>query len=303
MWSEFMSGSLSTVEPKIGIVTITYNSASCIEDFLRCSLNQSFQNFLLIIVDNNSTDDTVSRINDCSDERIHLIQNSENYGVARGNNIGSEFAISELCDYVMLINNDTEFDETLFAGLFAAMEQFNVSVIVPKIHYFEPKGMIWYAGGNFKPVRGWYVDHYGLDIVDTGQFDDIKTVRYAPTCCMLVKASVFSLVGMMDEKYFVYHDDSDFCFRLGKRNIEILYFPKTILIHKASSLTGGSQTNFSIYYLSRNAMYFAKKNLGLYFYIALVIEQVLIVVKAITFQEKFSVLKLRQKAFFDGIRM
>jgi GT2 family glycosyltransferase len=298
-----MSGSLSTVEPKIGIVTITYNSASCIEDFLRCSLNQSFQNFLLIIVDNNSTDDTVSLINECSDERIHLIQNSVNDGVARGNNVGSEFAISERCDHVMLINNDTEFDDTLFASLLDAMEQFNVSVVVPKIHYFEPKDMIWYAGGNFKPVRRWYVDHYGIGKIDTGQLDAIKTVRYSPTCCMLIKTSVFSLVGMMDEKYFVYHDDSDFCFRLWKRNIGILYFPKTILLHKVSSLTGGGKTNFSIYYMSRNAIYFAKKNLGFYFYIALIIEQVSILVKTIVLRERFSVFKLRQKAFFDGIRM
>jgi hypothetical protein len=50
-------------------------------------------------------------------------------------------------------------------------------------------------------------------------------------------------------------------------------------------------------------MYFAKKNLGIYFYIALIIEQVLIVVKTIVFRENFSVFKLRQKAFFDGIRM
>jgi GT2 family glycosyltransferase len=303
MWSELMSGSLSTVEPKIGIVTVTYNSASCIEDFLKCSLSQSFRNFLLIVVDNNSTDDTVSLINKCSDERIHLIQNSENHGVARGNNIGSEFAISELCDYVMLINNDTEFDDTFVADLFAAMKQLNVSVIVPKIHYFEPKGMIWYAGGDFKAVRGWYVDHYGFGKMDTGQLDAVKTVRYAPTCCMLINTSVFLLVGMMDEKYFVYHDDSDFCFRLWKRNIDIMYFPKTILFHKVGGLTGGSQSNFSIYYMGRNAMYFAKKNLGIYFYMALIIEQVLIVVKAIVFQEGFSIFKLRQKAYFDGIRM
>jgi GT2 family glycosyltransferase len=298
-----MSESLSTVEPKIGIVTITYNSASCITDFLRCSLSQSFQNFLLIIVDNNSTDNTVSLINEFSDSRIHLIQNNANHGVARGNNIGSEFAISELCDYVMLINNDTEFENTLFASLFAAMKQYNVSVIVPKIHYFEPKGMIWYAGGNFKPVRGWYVDHYGINKIDSGQLDAVKTVRYSPTCCMLIKTSVFSLVGMMDEKYFVYHDDSDFCYRLWKRDIEILYFPKAILLHKVGGLTGGSQSNFSIYYMSRNAMYFAKKNLGIYFYIALIIEQVSILAKMIVLRERFSVFKLRQKAFFDGIRM
>jgi GT2 family glycosyltransferase len=120
---------------------------------------------------------------------------------------------------------------------------------------------------------------------------------------MLIKTSVFSLIGMMDEKYFVYHDDSDFCYRLLKQNIEILYFPKTVLIHKVSSLTGGSKTNFSIYYMSRNAMYFAKKNLGTYFYVALIIEQVLIIIKTIVFRERFSVFKLRQKAFFDGIRM
>lgn len=298
-----MLDSFNAPEPKIGIVTVTYNSASCIEDFLRCTLNQSFKNYLLIIVDNNSKDNTVALISEYTDRRIHLIQNNENLGVARGNNIGSEFAISELCDHVMLLNNDTEFKETLLADLLAAMEEFGVSVVVPKIHYFEPKNLIWYAGGNFKPIRGWYVDHYGFNQIDSGQFDTIRTVKYAPTCCMLIRTSIFSLIGMMDEKYFVYHDDSDFCFRLLRQNADILYCPKVTLIHKVSSLTGGSKTNFSIYYMGRNAMYFAKKNLGLYFFAALIIEQILIVIKTLVFKERFSVFKLRQKAFFDGIRL
>lgn len=79
---------------------------------------------------------------------------------------------------------------------------------------------------------------------------------------MLIKADVFKKTGLMDEKYFVYYDDTDFVWRATKYNNEILgYIHNSLIWHKVSSSTGGDNSDFSIYHLSRNHLYFSLKHL------------------------------------------
>ena len=99
---------------KIGLVTITYNSADVLKGFLDSTFKQSFQNFIIYIIDNNSQDDTVSIIEKDKDERIVLIKNSENVGVAKANNQGIKLALKDDCSQVLIVNNDIEFEEQLF---------------------------------------------------------------------------------------------------------------------------------------------------------------------------------------------
>jgi GT2 family glycosyltransferase len=74
--------------------------------------------------------------------------------------------------------------------------------------------------------------------------------------------SVFARVGMMDEKYFVYYDDADFVWRMNHQNIRLLYVPTSQVAHKVSFSTGGSESPFSLFYCTRNRLYFSRKNLG-----------------------------------------
>ena len=71
---------------KIGLVTIAYNSADVLKGFLDSTFKQTFQNFVIYIIDNNSQDNTISILKEYNDQRIVLIKNPENVGVARANN-------------------------------------------------------------------------------------------------------------------------------------------------------------------------------------------------------------------------
>jgi GT2 family glycosyltransferase len=80
---------------------------------------------------------------------------------------------------------------------------------------------------------------------------------------MLVHQSVFNDIGLMDEIYFVYFDDTDFCWRLKQAGIIIGYTPAISLVHKVGGSTGGTQSPFTARMTSRNRLYYLKKHFGM----------------------------------------
>lgn len=250
------------VEKKIGLVTVLYNSESVLEGFFNSIKIQAYSNVELYIVDNNSTDNSVEVTKKlCEDLKIYyeIIENNENVGVAKGNNQGIEIGLKRNCDSILLINNDIEFKEDTISVMVNKMSEVGCKIIVPKIHYFGTN-KIWYAGGKIIRSKGLTV-HYGDKVQDTGQFDKDGFVDYAPTCFMIIDKEVFEKVGLMDEKYFVYYDDTDFIYRALKNGYKIYYNYKSLVLHKVSVSTGGTTSLFSIYYLYRNRLYFINKNL------------------------------------------
>jgi GT2 family glycosyltransferase len=246
---------------RVGLVTVTYNSAAVIDGFLESLRAQDFPEWRLYVVDNASRDDGLDRIRRDlqDDERLAIIANSDNRGVATANNQGIKAALADGCDGVLLINNDIEFGPDLLSGMIAAMDRLDADILVPKIYYFEPKNMIWCAGGWFKRTRAYMTMHFGENEIDRGQYDEPMRIEYAPTCCMLVRAAVFARIGLMDENYFVYVDDVDFCYRAMRAGLRFWYSPAPVIYHKVSSLTG-FHSDFSIYNGTLGHTYFLRKH-------------------------------------------
>ena len=140
----------------------------------------------------------------------------------------------------------------------------NKKLITPKILYYDTK-KIWMAGGYYSKWRSLGV-HYGNHAeADDSRFNFSREVTYAPTCFMFIDTEVFDKIGLMDEKYFVYVDDTDFIYRCVQNNILIWYDHTKTILHKVSSSTGGDDTPFYIYYSNRNKIYFVKKHYDLIF--------------------------------------
>src|ERR1700760_5135646 len=94
---------------RIGVVTITYNSEKVLPEFIDSIKKQTYQDFALYVIDNNSSDNTLSMLSDWNESRLFVIPNLVNRGVAAGNNQGIRAAIEEGCNYVLLLNNDVVF--------------------------------------------------------------------------------------------------------------------------------------------------------------------------------------------------
>ena len=246
----------------IGLVTVTYNSAKVLPGFLRSIEIQSHANFILYVVDNASTDETLAMLRNWPDKRLRLLSNNQNFGIAAGNNQGIRQALEDGCDSVLLINNDTEFNPDLISTLARELRAQNVDIVCPKIMYFDEPTRIWAAGGRFDKRLGYRPVHLAGEEIDHGQCDQPRLIDYTPTCCVLIRRSVFEAVGLMDERYFVYFDDVDFMYRAVQEGMKILYSPATTLLHKVGRLTGGGESLFSVRYCTRNRVYFLRRHLG-----------------------------------------
>ena len=249
------------MQGKIGVVTVLFNSSTVLPGFLRSLDGQDFPNFHLWAIDNASSDDSVAQLRARGD-RSTVIANEKNLGVAAGNNQGIHAALAAGCDFVLLLNNDVEFEPALFRLLVEGLEENRCDMTAPMIYYFDRPAVIWSAGGKFQPLFGYRCYHLQDGTEDVGQFRTPIRVEHAPTCCVLFKRSVFSRVGFMDERYFVYHDDTDFMLRCLKAGQRLFLLPHAKLRHKVSSLTGGGESEFAIWMGTRNRVFMLNKFLG-----------------------------------------
>jgi len=292
------------VEKKIGVVTITYNSGRVIDDFMRSLLAQTHRNFILYAVDNASSDNTVRQIAAYADSRVRLIVNDDNRGFAGANNQGIGEALADGCEFVLMMNNDTEFEPELLEKLVAGLGEYQCHMITPKILFHHDQRLIWSAGGGLHPRRGFSGFHHGYAEVDRGQFDTPRLVDHAPGCCVLIRKEVFDRIGMMDNHYFTYVEDTDFSYRAMRAGLKLMYLPSAKLLHKAHSLTGGLFSDFMMRYTTRNRIYFMLKHFGpwrgLYYVPAY---QAHLLLQLLRRKVKPSMFWLREKAFFEGLRL
>lgn len=246
---------------KIGVVTVTFNSGAVLEDFLVSLDGQSHKNFTLYAIDNASTDNSVRRLSAEHPFDVRVIANPDNVGIAVGNNQGIELALSDRCDWILLLNNDTILPSNLFEDMMTSAVENNAEILTPLIEAAEPTGTIWYSGGRIgSAVRGYQPTHelLGSPISDAPQ--TVRTTIYASTCCLLIAPSVFASIGLMDPVYFVYYDDLDFAIRANNAGHRYVLDPTIMMLHKASSLTGGPESAFTIRWMSRNSIVLVRRH-------------------------------------------
>ncbi len=300
---------------KIGIITITYNSEPVLVPFMECILQQSHTNFVLYVIDNISQDNTRKILERYDDPRIHLIYNNANVGVAAGNNQGIKKAIEEKCDYLLILNNDVEFESTLLEKLLYYALEKGYALITPKMMHYYDKSLIWYAGSKFNKLKGYMAAHIGLREKDNGQYNVLKEMDYTPTCCVLVKKEVIEDVGLMDEKYFAYYDDTDFFYRIYKHGKhKLIYCPDFEFYHKVGQLSKSKSGtvqkfkfgDFHIKLTTRNKVYYLRKQSSLiawiniiYFYFRLNLRFFL----SGKYHINWKTFKLIQTSFLEGLKM
>jgi hypothetical protein len=198
------------------------------------------------------------------------LQNAENIGFAAGTNQGIRAALQDGCAAILALNNDVVFGPELLERLAGALDQYHCDMTTPIMYFYEPKDRIWAAGGSLQPWLGYRNKHRGGGETDHGQYNVPCRITFAPLCCVLIRREVLDRVGLLDERYFTYTEDVDFMYRCLKQGLALWYVPEAKLWHKVSSLTGGDSSAFALQYMTRNRIYFLRKNmprlLALYWY-------------------------------------
>lgn len=296
--------SRSGCQPLLGVVTVTYNAASFLEPFLACCKAQEGVRFELLVIDNQSSDDTVNVLSQHMGKRVTVLINPTNVGYAAACNQALAYFRERGVRLVLFINNDTEFGSDLFAGLLKAQRQTGASAVTPRITYYANPALNWYAGGSFIFWKGFQGQHDGKGKPQSDADSESRWVDCASGCCVLFEMAVFDEVGEFDETYFVYFEDTDLFLRMRRAGIKLLYVPYIAIAHKISQSTGGTQSDFSIRYSQRNQIYGLRKNFGP----LVLVSQLLIIVPKIILRrilgrDTTKQLLLRFESIIEGMRL
>jgi GT2 family glycosyltransferase len=239
---------------KVAVVILNFKVKEATLNCIESVKKSSWKNLEIIVVDNNSGDGLEEAIKKVSG--INFIQTGSNLGYTGGNNIGIKQAVKMGAGYVFVLNADTLIENKTVENLVKAAEDDRVGIVGPKI-LFPDKETVWFAGGIFDTanVLG---SHRGVDEKDQGQYETLTEIDYATGGAMFVKSDVFEKIGFFDDHYFLYYEDSDFCFRARKAGFKIVYQPKAVVLHHNAQSTGlGSP--LQDYFITRNRMLFAFK--------------------------------------------
>jgi hypothetical protein len=243
--------------PSIGIVTVNYNSATFIGEFLESLARVDYPNVRLVVVDAASHDgsaDTIAR----AVPDAHVIRCDENVGIAKGNNLGALYSIEQGFEYVLFINNDTTHEPDFLRILVDAAGERTMTV--PRILYAADHRLISTHAGDFDWELGLFrhTYHGKPDGPATRTRRELQTASF---CCLLLPASAFQEAGPLDERFFMYYEETDFLRRALQRGYRLLYVPEAVIYHRESASSGGGwMTPFKQYYATRNRLYLVRKN-------------------------------------------
>lgn len=245
----------------IGIITVLYNSKSVISDFLDSCLAQENVNFTLYCIDNDSSDNALAILASYNSQKIKVIRNTQNFGFAKATNQGIKAAFNDGCDYILLINNDTIFEKDMVSILLHDLQKYNGDYISPKIVDYDNPNILAWAGGSFSILRAFANILRGNGEIDNNQYDIVIQTQNTPFCCVLFHSYCFIKNGLLDQRFFVYWEDVDWCYNALKQGLRLLYTPSTKIIHKESSLTG-MYSSFKIGQLAEGRAKYLVKNFG-----------------------------------------
>jgi len=246
------------IKPFVSIITINYKQAEVTNQLLNSLQKLSWDNFEVIIVDNDSGEDDIKKL-DLSWDKVLFIKSSSNLGFAGGNNLGIRQAKGE---YILLLNNDTEVPPEFInpmVGLLSSDK--HIGAVSPKIKYFYDSDRIQYAGFTHMNPFTLRMNAIGSKQIDNGNYDKVMETHYAHGCAMMVPRKVIDEVGMMPEEYFLYYEEHDWSTKIKKAGYKIFYQPESFVLHK-ESVSVSKNSPMKTYYLNRNRILYMRRNLG-----------------------------------------
>ena len=229
------------------IITVTYNAAKWLPEFIESirSIRQFTKHKIYVLaIDNNSTDETRLLLRAASRD-LEYIPNSANLGFAVATNQGIRIGIERSSDYILLLNNDTVPPPALVDRLIATAQQMHADFVSAKLVAMECSAEVSYCGAQVNRKFGFRVVPQRCATTTKPFF-----TGYAPAAALLVTASTFERIGLMDERIFVYADDLDLMIRATNIGLRVAVDPGCVVRHATGSSTGGPDSDFTIQWSS-----------------------------------------------------
>ena len=241
-------------EPILSVIIPNWDGKKFLVECIDSLKAQTFRDFEAILVDNGSTDGSAEFIEEQYGDWIRVIRNEKNLGFAGGNNVGIRAARG---DYIVLLNNDTWTDPHWLEELVKATQSDPpVGMWSSKVcSYFHRKriegiGELIYWDGLCR-AQGQFEQ-------DDGQYEVMQEILFPPGCGAMYRKSLFDGIGLFDEDFFAYADDSEIGIRARLAGWKCLYVPRAVVYHKNSG-TAGQYSPLKAFYVERNRLWITIK--------------------------------------------
>ncbi len=239
------------LQPLVVVVILNTNRR---DDTLACldSLAQSdYANAQILVLDNHSTDGSVPAIQQAFPQ-VKVISLEENLGYAGNNNVGIRAALEMGADWVFVLNEDTILAPDCLSQMIRVGESDpQIGILGPLVYHYDEPEVIQTAGGEFG--RYWESLHLAQNEPDQGQYNQPRPVDWISGCGILVRRAVIEQVGMIDERYFYYWEETEWCLRAGKKGWQIVNVPAAKMWHKGVQRDYRPKPSVT-YYATRNRL-------------------------------------------------
>ena len=251
---------------KTSVIVVSWNAKAfllkCIDSLQRQSLPESPE---IIVVDNASADGSAQAVKD-SYPRVKLIVNDGNYGFAKANNIGIRVSAG---DYLFLVNSDVVVSDRCFAKCIQHMESHpEIGMLGPRI--VGTDGKVQRSCMSYPTLwntlcRAFALDSlfprsklFGSQLLTYWNHDDTRAVEVVNGCFWLLRRSALDQVGLLDERFFIYGEDIDWCKRFNENGWKVVFFAEAEALHYGGASSANAPLRFNLEMQRANIQYWTK---------------------------------------------
>tara|TARA_Y100000758_G_scaffold166518_1_gene118170 strand:+ start:94 stop:1092 length:999 start_codon:yes stop_codon:yes gene_type:complete len=204
--------------PKVSVIIVNYNGKKFLEKCLESLCKVNYENFEIIVVDNNSTDGSIELVTK-NYTSIILLKLNSNKGFAEPNNIGAKIANGK---YLLFLNNDTIVTPNFISEMVQVIEN-DKKIAICQSLLLKPDESVDSSGD--------FIDHLGVVYNSTKKTDEIREISSARGASMLIRKDVFDILEGFDEKFYVSFEDVDLGWRTWMIGYKVILTPKSIVYH------------------------------------------------------------------------
>jgi hypothetical protein len=241
-------------QPKVTIICLAWNglryTKQCLETLIA---NTTFPRYEIIVVDNGSTDGTVEYLR--SHQGVTLISNGSNLGFAKGNN--AAIVASDHTSDVVLLNNDTEIYQPDWIDKMQALAYSAPDIGIVGCRLVRPNGDFQHAG-TFMPIATFWGQQLGGGEKDINQYGYDRDVEGVVFACVYIKREVLAKLGNLDEDYFSYYEDTDYCLRAREHGYRVVCCGSVTVVHHENVSTSVNSVSHKKLFLQSQRVFRSK---------------------------------------------
>jgi len=258
------------VDSKVSIIIPHHNNFDILIECINSIKKIQHSNVEIIIVDNNSSDNSINKIRDSYTDLI-IQKSKKNLGYAGGCNLGAKIA---QCKYLLFLNNDTIHEEFFLDHLISKIyDNNNIACVQPKIKNYDNKEYFDYAGAS-----GGFIDYLVFPFTrgrifntiekDTGQYDYPTKVFWTSGTAFITSKDIFNKLGGFDENLFSHMEEIDYCWKCYLAGFECWVEPKSVVYHHgAKTLTYNSYKKTYLNHRNSIILLLSNYSIGLSLYL------------------------------------